>query len=118
MTTILDFIKITRVKGVASYCLVSTDGRRMAGNAAYTKEFYSDLARIAQESARTADDTPLPPPACFSVRGPSASLLVIPVGGYTLGITTTPDTPENQLIEDVQAFLHRIRHQHTVSQKS
>ena len=118
MTTILDFIKITRVKGVDSYCLVSTDGRRMAGNAAFTTEFYSELARISQSCARTTDDTTLPPPTCFSVRGPSASLLVIPVGGYTLGIPITPEVSENKLIEDVQAFLNRIRHQHTVSQKS
>lgn len=118
MTTILDFIKITRIEGVTSYCLVSNDGRRMAGNDDYTDDFYKDLGHIAKQSAQTTKERPLAPPTCFSIRGDSTSLLVIPVGGYTLGITTAPETPEGQLIDDVLAFLHRIRHQHTVSQKS
>jgi len=118
MTTILDFIKITRIEGVTSYCLVSKDGRRMAGNDDYTDGFYKDLGRIAKQSAETTKERPIAPPTCFSVRGDSTSLLVIPVGGYTLGITTAPETPEGKLIDDVLAFLHRIRHQHTVSQKS
>lgn len=118
MTTILDFIKITRIRGVAAYCLVSADGTRMAGNATYPPEFYREISRIARESSRTSDATPLAPPTCVTVRGPKESLLVIPVGGYTLGVTPSPDTPEGQLIDHVLSFLHRIRHQHTVSQKS
>ncbi|VFQ47333.1 hypothetical protein [Desulfoluna butyratoxydans] len=118
MTTILDFIKIARIQGVDSYCLVSADGRRMAGNTAHSDAFCEDLARFAGESARVTEETTFAPPASVSIRGPETSLIVIPVGGYALGITTAAKTPEGPLIDDVMAFLRRIRHQHTVSQKS
>ncbi|SCY84870.1 roadblock/LC7 domain-containing protein [Desulfoluna spongiiphila] len=118
MTTILDFIKIARIKGVDSYCLVAADGRRMAGNTTHADAFCGDLARLARESAKATEDTSFDPPESLSIRGPETSLIIIPVGGYTLGITTAAETPEGPLINDVQAFLRRIRHQHTVSQKS
>jgi len=118
MTTILDFIKIARIKGVDSYCLVSADGRRMAGTPTHTDTFCGDLARLARESARATEKSDFPPPESVSIRGPETSLIVIPVGGYTLGIITASETPEGPLVNDVLAFLRRIRHQHTVSQKS
>jgi len=118
MTTLLDFIKIARIQGVESYCLVSADGRRMAGNATHTDTFCRDLAQLARKSARATEKTNPAPPASISIRGPESSLIVIPVGGYTLGITTASETPEGPLIRDVLTFLRRIRHQHTVSQKS
>ncbi|WP_300668047.1 roadblock/LC7 domain-containing protein [Desulfoluna sp.] len=116
MTTILDFIKIARIKGVKSYCLVSAEGRRMAGNA--TDTFCKELAQVATEGAGTTQETPLAPPISVSIRSAGASLIIIPVGNYTLSVTPASNVPEGQLIADVLAFLHRIRHQHTVSQKS
>lgn len=118
MTTILDFIKIARIQGIDTYCLVSADGRRIAGTTGDTEAFCQAVARLAKDSAKASEETPLPPPASVAIRGPEGSLLVIPVGGYTLCVNIAPETPEDRLIADVLDFLRRIRHQHTVSQKS
>ena len=118
MTTILDFIKIARIKGVAAYCLISRDGRRIAGNDTHAETFYRDLARMAKEGKQTTEATPIPAPTCFFIRGPQESLGVFPVGQYILGITALPSEPEGRLIAEVQSFLQHIRNQHTVSQKS
>ena len=118
MTTILDFIKIARIKGVESYCLVSTNGRRIAGNDTHAEAFYRDLAGMAREGKRTTEATPLSAPTCFCIHGPGEFLLVFSVGQYILGITASHSEPEGKLIAEIQSFLQHIRNQHTVSQKS
>ena len=118
MTTLLDFIKITRIEGVESYCLIRADGRCMAGNAMYTDGFYNTLSRMVKRGNKTTEKGPLSSPTCLWIRGPKESLLLIPFGDYTVGVTPCLERSEQKIMEEVLAFLQRIRHQHTVSQKS
>ncbi len=118
MTTLLDFIKIARIDGVASYCLLRDDGQCLAGTAMYTKNVCTALSRIAKRGQTRREKSDFPPLSGLWIRGTEASLLLIPMGNYTVGVTPSPGRPENDVMTEVLAFLQRIRHQHTVSQKS
>ena len=117
MTTILDFVKISKIKSVAAYSLVSNEGKRLAGNHSHDVAFYRNLALFGKDASRQPQ-SPLGAPKAIVLEGEKSSLLVIPVGPFILGVTPESGFEIDPVLKDIKLFLERIRHQHTVSQKS
>lgn len=118
MTTILDFVKISKINGVARYSLVSGQGKRLAGNHNEAEPFYRELAQLGRDAATTRSRDGMGPLTAMTLTAENDALIVVPVGQFVLGVTPDADLPTPKVIHEVLLFLDRIRHQHTVSQKS
>ncbi|MCG8472069.1 MAG: roadblock/LC7 domain-containing protein [Desulfobacterales bacterium] len=118
MTTILDFVKISKVAGVKHYSLVSKKGKRLAGNHQRSESFYKELAQFGKDATAPTTRRDLSPLTAMIIQGESGALIVVPVGSFILEVTPATGYQESSVVDEVLRFLDRIRHQHTVSQKS
>lgn len=119
MTTILDFVKITKLEGLKGFFLVKNDGTVVAHKGEDTESVspviaLSGLNCIAIQTVLELEKFKY---MIFS-RSNKENVLIFPMRSYFLGIIKESDASTPDLIAEIKKFFGTIQNKHTVSQNN